>query len=91
MSPSSTQRLCSTLLDRIVGLLIRPELKVRGTLAGLADLPDRPRNLQTVEDIDMLADNARLVSAGGTKLLKEYELLGSLGVLERNGCLVPEL
>lgn len=38
----------------------------------------------------MLSDGGRLATPSGTKLLKEHELVGALGVLQRNWALALE-
>jgi len=85
LSRRNTQSLSTPLLHNPKRVFIRPELKVRSTFTRLVDLPNHPRHLETIEDVDMLTHHARLVGTRRTELLEQHELLGGLGVLQCNG------
>jgi hypothetical protein len=84
----NTQSLRRTCLHNPIRILIRPELKVRSAFARLIDLPHHPRNLEPVEDINVLADYACLIRPRRTKFFEQHEFLGGLRVLESDGCFV---
>lgn len=84
------QSIIRAILNDIIGRLIGPKLIIIRLVSRLADLPGHPRHAETIKYINMLSDGGRLTTPSSTKLLKEHELVGTLGVLERNWALVLE-
>jgi hypothetical protein len=85
LSRRNTQRLRRTRLNNPIRSLIRPELKVRSAFARLVDLPHHPRNLEAVEDVNVLTHHVGLIGASRTELLEQHEFFGGLRVLQCDG------
>jgi hypothetical protein len=85
LSRRNTQRLGRTLLHNAIGILVGPKLEIRRAFARLVNLPNHPRDLEPVEDINVLAHDTCLVRARSSELFKEHEFLGGLSVLQCNG------
>ena len=89
----TSKSLCfrSSLLHDTIGRFVCPELKVSSSLSRLIDLPNHPWYFETIENVNVLADNSRLVRTCGTELFEENKLIGRFGVLKRDGRFVAEL
>lgn len=72
-------------------MFICPKFEVSSPVPRLTDLPNHPRDLESIEHVNVLPNNIRFVSTFGPKLLEENKLPGRLGALKRNRRFVAEL